>query len=117
MAMDLLRMKGILVSLLAVGASLLASCGGGGSTVVEPARTLSLVAGSLKRPSADDGVGEAAGFNLPEGVALDAAGNVYVADTGNHIVRKLSADGAVTTIAGTAGQSGGADGTGASARF
>ena len=65
-----------------------------------------------------DGIGAAALFNHPEGVACDGAGNLYVADTGNNTIRKVAlASGAVTTIAGAVGQSGGADGTGAAARF
>jgi DNA-binding beta-propeller fold protein YncE len=44
----------------------------------------------------------AARFNFPGGVATDDSGNVYVADTENHILRKITAAGAVTTIAGSA---------------
>ena len=60
----------------------------------------------------------AARFNRPLGIASDGAGNLYVADTDNSTIRKVViATGAVTTLAGTAGQSGSADGTGAAARF
>jgi sugar lactone lactonase YvrE len=62
-----------------------------------------------------DGNGSAARFYRPMGVAVDAAGNTYVADTDNHLVRKISAAGAVTTLAGQAGVCGNQDGTGSSA--
>lgn len=65
-----------------------------------------------------DGTGAAAGFTTPQGLGWDGGGNLYVADTGNHTIRKIViATGAVTTLAGTGGMSGTADGTGAAARF
>ena len=64
-----------------------------------------------------DGSGSAARFSGPLGIAADSAGNVFVADTGNSTVRKITAAGAVTTLAGTAGLVGSNDGTGAAARF
>jgi sugar lactone lactonase YvrE len=64
-----------------------------------------------------DGFGSAARFNTPSAVAVDAAGNVYVADTSNHLVRLVTPAGAVTTLAGMAGVLGSADGVGADARF
>jgi sugar lactone lactonase YvrE len=64
-----------------------------------------------------DGTGDAARFGAPCGVAVDSAGNVYVADYGNNTIRKVSAAGVVTTLAGLAGSSGSADGPGAAARF
>jgi len=63
-----------------------------------------------------DGAGLAASFNAPEGVAVDATGNVYVADTNNHRIRKVTAGGKVTTLAGS-GVGEFADGSGASAGF
>jgi hypothetical protein len=50
-------------------------------------------------------------------VAVDSAGNVYVADAGNSTLRKVTAAGVVTTLVGTAGMTGSADGTGAAAHF
>ena len=63
-----------------------------------------------------DGPATAALFNLPGGVALDAAGNIYVADTGNHRIRKIDRSGIVSTLAGNGSQSH-SDGPGATARF
>ncbi|MBD9394398.1 hypothetical protein [Acidovorax sp. ACV01] len=62
-----------------------------------------------------DAAGTAARFNAPQAVAVDAAGNTYVADTGNHLVRKIDASGNVTTLAGQEGVCGNADGTGTAA--
>ncbi len=64
-----------------------------------------------------DGSGTAASFNAPSGVAVDSNGNVYVADTLNHTIRKVTPAGVVTTFAGQAGTSGAIDGAVASARF
>jgi sugar lactone lactonase YvrE len=64
-----------------------------------------------------DGTGYGAQFYSPQGVAVDKSGNIYVADTENHTLRKISPAGVVTTLAGKAGTSGSADGTGSNARF
>ncbi|AWH31814.1 NHL repeat-containing protein [Stenotrophomonas sp. SAU14A_NAIMI4_8] len=62
-----------------------------------------------------DGPALQASFHTPSGIAADAQGNLYVADTGNHAIRRISADGQVTTLAG--GEQGYADGPAAQARF
>jgi serine/threonine protein kinase/sugar lactone lactonase YvrE len=64
-----------------------------------------------------DGIGAGARFWAPFGVAVDTAGNVYVADTANNAIRKISPDGNVTTLAGSPGHPGSIDGTGRSAEF
>ena len=62
-----------------------------------------------------DGNGGAAKFNAPSGVAVDAGGNVYVADSNNNKIRKISPLGEVSTLAGST--SGYADGNGGAAKF
>ncbi len=64
----------------------------------------------------DGGDVSGAAFNHPTGMVMDRQGNIYVADTGNHVVREISADGFVTTLAGT-GDAGLADTYGSSAQF
>ncbi|MGE8282119.1 MAG: gluconolaconase [Stenotrophomonas sp.] len=63
-----------------------------------------------------DGQGSSARFNTPSGIALDAHGNLYVADTGNHAIRRVTPQGQVSTVAGD-GTPGFADGAAAQARF
>lgn len=74
-------------------------------------------AGSAGSSGTADGKGSAARFSSPNGVAADGSGNLYIADRGNHTIRKITAGGEVTTLAGLAGNSGTADGTGSAARF
>ena len=79
--------------------------------------SLALLAGAWFIPGSADGQGANARFNDPQGLAADAAGNLYLADCYNSTIRKITFDGTVTTLAGTAGAFGSADGTGAAARF
>lgn len=77
-------------------------------------QVVSTLAGSATHGNAD-GQGGAASFNSPTGVAVDSAGTVYVADGGNHRIRKVTSVGLVTTLAGST--LGFADGQGAAAQF
>ena len=70
---------------------------------ISPSGEASPLAGKSGRWGREDGPVETASFGNPCGVAVDHAGNVYVADTGNNIVRKITPEGMVSTIAGTAG--------------
>jgi len=81
------------------------------------AGVVTTLAGTAGQAGSTDATGAAARFNEPSGVAVDASGNVYVTDTLNHTIRKITSAGVVTTLAGTAGQIGSTDGTGAAARF
>ena len=82
---------------------------------ITPAGVVSTFAGSGV-PGFADGTGIEAQFNSPLGVAVDGAGNVYVADGDNNRIRKITAAGLVSTLAGS-GVDGFADGMGAVARF
>lgn len=82
---------------------------------ITPAGVVSTLAGTGALGSAD-GAGSAATFNFPQGVAVDASGNVYVSDTVNNKIRKITPAGVVSTVAGT-GTTGSADGVGATANF
>jgi sugar lactone lactonase YvrE len=83
---------------------------------------VSTLAGTPGVPGASDGIGAAALFFSPSGIAVDRSGNLYVGDSGNEVVRKIAPGGAVSTLAGTARDGdeqyiGYADGTGAAALF
>ncbi len=82
---------------------------------ITPAGVVSTLAGSGIVGFAD-GIGPAATFNSPNGVAVDNSGNVFVADTGNHAIRRITRAGAVSTWAGN-GVSGFIDGAGTTASF
>lgn len=84
---------------------------------ITPAGAVSTWAGQGGQPGSANGTGNAARFNAPHGVAVDEAGNLYVADSGNHTIRKITPAGVVSTLAGLAGVAGSADGDGAAARF
>ena len=83
-------------------------------SVLAPDGSVRVLAGGIE--GYREGIGAAAAFNTPSGIALDKQGNVYVADTGNHAIRKIAVDGTVSTLAGS-GVAGYADGQGAQAQF
>src|SRR5512143_4098780 len=96
---------------------LLASCGGskGGTTITTGVVTT--LAGSAGVPGSTDGTGTAATFHTPYGIATDGT-SLFVADTGNSTIRKIDiASGLVSTLTGSAGVPGSANGTGTAALF
>lgn len=89
----------------------------GGSEGVGFDPVVSTIAGERMTSGSADGTGSAARFSLAAGIASDGT-NLYVADTYNHIIRKVAIPtGEVTTLAGTAGVPGFTDGTGVEALF
>ena len=84
---------------------------------ITPAGVVTTIAGAAGMFGSADGSGSAARFNAPDGIAVDSSGNLYVADTLNSTIRKITSAGVVTTLAGTPGAIGSADGTGSAARF
>jgi sugar lactone lactonase YvrE len=118
-------------SFLIAGGALLSSCGNSSSPstpsnpTATPTATTAIhinagvvttlagqtVAGSL------NATGTAASFSHPEGIAVDASGNVYISDTSNSEIRKISSGAVVSTFAGQAGSPGAANGTGTAASF
>jgi sugar lactone lactonase YvrE len=84
---------------------------------INPDGSTITIAGAFGQPGFDDGLGAAARFDSPLGLAVATNGVIYVADCGNHTVRAISADNVVTTLAGSAGAWGATDASGNSARF
>jgi sugar lactone lactonase YvrE len=91
----------------------------GNSTLrkITPAGSVSTLAGSPGDVGTNNGTGAGAQFYLPQGVAVDGSGNIYVADSANHAIRKVTSGGSVTTLAGSLGNFGTNNGTGANAQF
>ena len=84
---------------------------------ITPAGDVSTLAGSPGSPGTTNATGAAARFSYPGALVADIDGNIYVADSGNSAIRKITPAGVVTTLAGLPGTSGAVDGTGTDARF
>lgn len=84
---------------------------------IDPAsKSLRIVAGKLFQQGSNDGTGDSARFNSPDGMTINGQ-NLYLCDTNNSDIRQISVSGTVTTVAGTANIAGTEDGTGSAAHF
>jgi serine/threonine-protein kinase len=83
---------------------------------ISPTGLVTTLAGSGTGLDVVNGIGTDANFNNPYGVAVDSLGNVYVADAGNNLIRKITSGGFVTTLAGS-GVQGFSNGDGENASF
>lgn len=101
----------------AVGNTYVADAGGYMIRKMTPGGTVSTVAGAYRQLGFNDGTGGAASFTEPTGIRFDTDGSLLVGDSGNHLVRRVTPAGAVSTLGGAGGQVGIADGIGAAARF
>ncbi|HEX7641335.1 MAG TPA: DUF4214 domain-containing protein [Burkholderiaceae bacterium] len=86
--------------------------------MITPGGMVTRISGLLPiaQGSADGGLAQAS-YKYPQGIGIDRAGNLYVADTGNNLIRKLSAGSIVSTVAGLRSLGGQSDGTGSAANF
>lgn len=118
-----LRLQGLAIALAI--SSLLSACGGGSSPPASvtptptppPAQGLYLLAGQTAGPGNLDGTGSDAHFGVLQGITVDQAGNLYVADAGNATVRKITPAGVVSTVAGKPGSFVNTDGDSQTASF
>jgi NHL repeat len=84
---------------------------------IAPDGTVTTIAGAAGAAGFKDGIGSDARLRSPMGIDVNAMGDVFIADTGNHVIRKLSPNGMLTTIAGAPEEAGFADGPANEARF
>jgi sugar lactone lactonase YvrE len=91
----------------------------GSSTIrkITPQAVVTTVAGVAGATGSIDGIGAGARFNEPTRLTTDANGNLYITDTGNATIRRVAANGSVSTLAGKAGECGSTDGGPGTARF
>jgi len=73
---------------------------------IAPSGVVTTFAGKLGVSGVANATGTNATFNTPSGLAFDASGNLFVSDTGNNVIRRITAAGVVTTFAGVAGSGG-----------
>lgn len=85
--------------------------------LITPECRVSTLAGTAGVAGSHDGFGGDAAFSFPQDIATDRLGNVYVSDINVHVIRKISPDGQVRTLAGAAGVAGNNDGQAGTARF
>ncbi|MDH3238371.1 MAG: hypothetical protein OEM47_07605 [Deltaproteobacteria bacterium] len=108
------RFAGLLV-VLSVFAATVSGCG---DTTVGKAESIAALAGAAGGPGFFDGSpSDPVRFDSPSGMAVTTTGDRFVADTENHVIRKIDGAGTVTTLAGVFGVPGISDGTGSDARF
>src|SRR5262249_7764998 len=101
-----------------VGNIYVADAGNHTIRIILSSGTVITIAGSAGNPGSNDGLAGDARFNSPHGLAIDKDDNIYIADSGNGTIRKISQqDGMVTTVAGSAGIFGSTDGPADAARF
>src|SRR5689334_15120664 len=79
--------------------------------------TIATLCGSKTDSGSADGKGSAARFNSPWGITSSPNGDLFVSDCYNFTIRRITADGTVTTLCGSPGESGSTDGKGSTARF
>jgi sugar lactone lactonase YvrE len=84
---------------------------------IDAAQIVTTLAGAAGAAGSTDGIAVLARFNYPSGLALDSNGNLYIADSANNTIRKMTPGGLVTTLGGMPGITGSADGQGSVARF
>ncbi|MBI2346069.1 MAG: thrombospondin type 3 repeat-containing protein [Deltaproteobacteria bacterium] len=77
---------------------------------VDPSGIITTIAGSFQGFDGDGGLATAARLSYPQGVAVDPQGNLYIADTNNHRIRKVDPEGIITTVAGSSTRGFGGDG-------
>lgn len=110
-------MKNSLLTLVVAFAALTSAVPTRADTSIYEPTCFTNLAGLAGTSGTVNGTGTAAQFNQPWGLAVDSAGNVYVADTLNHIIRKVTAAGVVTLLAGVPGTAGSANGANNVATF